>query len=196
MNVLVIPEDFRKDQYILKPLFERLLASFGKKRARVRVCQDPLLGGVGEALKRERIAEIVARYEGMTQIFVLCVDRDGDEGRRRRLNGLEETFGDGRAFVAENAWEELETWVLAGIDLPGVWHWADVRAEIHVKERYFDVLARSRGVADGPGGGRKALGEEAARRIPRIRQKCVEDFDRLSRRLEAAFDPVRQGPAR
>ena len=196
MNVLVIPEDFRKDQYILKPLFERLLASFGKKRARVRVCQDPLLGGVGEALKRERIAEIVARYEGMTQIFVLCVDRDGDEGRRRRLDGLEEKFGDGRAFVAENAWEELETWVLAGIDLPGDWSWADVRAEIQVKERYFDVLARDRGVADGPGGGRKALGEEAARRIPRIRQKCIEDFDRLSRRLEAAFDPVRQGPAR
>ena len=196
MNVLVIPEDFRKDQYILKPLFERLLASFGKKRARVRVCQDPLLGGVGEALKRERIAEIVARYEGMTQIFVLCVDRDGDEGRRRRLDRLEEEFGDGRAFVAENAWEELETWVLAGIDLPGDWSWADVRAEIHVKERYFEVLARNRGVADGPGGGRKALGEEAARRIPRIRQRCVEDFDRLSRRLEAAFDPVRQGPAR
>lgn len=196
MNVLVIPEDFRKDQYVLKPLFERLLASFGKKRARVRVCQDPLLGGVGEALKRERIAEIVARYEGMTQIFVLCVDRDGDEGRRRRLDRLEEEFGDGRAFVAENAWEELETWVLAGIDLPGDWRWADVRAEIHVKERYFEVLARNRGVADGPGGGRKALGEEAARRIPRIRQRCVEDFDRLSRRLEAAFDPVRQGPAR
>lgn len=196
MNVLVIPEDFRKDQYVLKPLFERLLASFGKKRAKVRVCQDPLLGGVGEALKRERIAEIVARYEGMTQIFVLCVDRDGDEGRRRRLDRLEEEFGDGRAFVAENAWEELETWVLAGIDLPGDWSWADVRAEIHVKERYFEVLARNLGVADGPGGGRKALGEEAARRIPRIRQRCVEDFDRLSRRLEAMFDPVRQGPAR
>ena len=196
MNVLVIPEDFRKDQYILKPLFERLLASLGRRRAKVRVCQDPLLGGVGEALKRERIAEIVARYEGMTHIFVLCVDRDGEEGRRRRLDRLEEEFGDGRAFVAENAWEELETWVLAGIDLPGDWSWAEVRAERDVKEQYFDVLARDRGVADGPGGGRKALGEEAARRIPRIRQKCVEDFDRLSRRLEAELDPVRQGPAR
>ena len=161
MNVLVIPEDFRKDQYILKPLFERLLASLGRRRAKVRVCQDPLLGGVGEALKRERIAEIVARYEGMTHIFVLCVDRDGEEGRRRRLDRLEEEFGDGRAFVAENAWEELETWVLAGIDLPGDWSWAEVRAERDVKERYFDVLARDRGVADGPGGGRKALGRSS-----------------------------------
>ena len=193
MNVLIIPEDFRKDQYILKPLFERLFASFGKGRAKVRVCQDPLLGGVAEAMKRERIAEIVARYEGMTQIFVLCVDRDGSEGRRRGLERLEEEFGDGRVFVAENAWEELETWVLAGIDLRKDWRWADVRAEIHVKEEYFDVLAMDRGVADGPGGGRKALGEEAAHRIQRIRRKCVEDFDRLSRRLETALDPVRQG---
>lgn len=195
MNILIIPEDFRKDQYILKPLFERLFVSFGKRRAKVRVCQDPLLGGVAEALKPERISEIVARYEGMTQIFVLCVDRDGSEGRRRRLDRLEKGFGDGRVFVAENAWEELETWVLAGIDLPKDWRWADVRAEIHVKERYFDVLARDRGVADGPGGGRKALGEEAAHRISRIRRKCVEDFDRLSRRLEATIDPAQEGHA-
>ena len=195
MNILIIPEDFRKDQYILKPLFERLFASFGKRRTKVRVCQDPLLGGVTEAMKPERISEIVARYEGMTQIFVLCVDRDGSEGRRRRLDRLEKEFGDGRVFVAENAWEELETWVLAGIDLPKDWRWADVRAEIHVKERYFDVLARDRGVADGPGGGRKALGEEAAHRISRIRRKCVEDFDRLSRRLEATIDPAQEGHA-
>ena len=39
MNVLVVPEDFRNDQYILKPLFERLLQSVGKPHARVRVCQ-------------------------------------------------------------------------------------------------------------------------------------------------------------
>lgn len=189
MNILIIPEDFRKDQYILKPLFERLFASFGKRRTKVRVCQDPLLGGVTEAMKPERISEIVARYEGMTQIFVLCVDRDGSEGRRRRLDQLEEEFGDDRVFVAENAWEELETWVLAGIDLPKGWRWADVRAANDVKERYFDVLAKERGVADGPGGGRKVLGEEAAHRIPRIRRRCVEDFDRLSRRLEEVAAP-------
>ena len=72
--------------------------------------------------------------------------------------------------------------------LPRNWNWADVRAEVHVKERYFDVLARERGVADGPGGGRRALGEEAtsnARRIRNIRQKCPEDFDALARQIEA-----------
>ena len=185
MNVLVIPEDFRNDQYILKPLFERLLRSAGKPYARVRVCQDPLLGGVGEALKTDRLKDIVEQYDGMTDVFVLCVDRDGEEGRRTRLDAIETEFGNDRAFLSGNAWEEVETWVLAGLDLPPGWGWRDVRAEVQVKERYFEPLAQERGVADGPGGGRKALGVEAARNLPAIRRKCPEDFDALALRVEA-----------
>ena len=185
MNVLVIPEDFRMDQYILKPLFERLFRSIGKPNARVRVCQDPLLGGIDEALKSERIQEVVDQHDGMTDVFILCVDRDGERGRRIRLDQIEADFGAGLTFLAENAWEEIETWALAGLTLPRDWRWADVRAEVHVKERYFEPLAVRRGVADGPGAGRKALGDEAARRIPAIRRKSPEDFDALARRLEA-----------
>ncbi len=184
MNVLVIPEDFRNDQYLLRPLFRRLFASLGKKNARVEICQDPLLGGVSEALKSKRIREVVDQYDWSTAIFILCVDRDGVEGRRQSLDRIESEFGPGRAFLAECAWEEIETWALAGLDLPADWSWADVRAEIHVKETYFDPLAKLRGVADGPGGGRKTLGEEAAHSIPSIRQKCREDFDALVMRLK------------
>ena len=184
MNVLIIPEDFRKDEYILKPIFRRLFRSIGKPRARIKVCHDPRLGGIGEALKPERIAEIVDRYDAMTDVFILCVDRDGVEERRGRLNRLEARFGDERVFYAENAWEELETWVLAGLNLPAGWRWADVRGEISVKEQYFDVLVKQRGVADAPGGGRKPLAEEAARQIGTIRQKCPEDFGALALRIE------------
>ena len=185
MRILVIPEDFRNDQYLLKPLFERLFATMGRRNVRVRVCQDPLLGGVDEALKPERIREVVDQHDGMTDIFILCVDRDGVLGRRQRLDQLEVEFGNGGTFLAENAWQEIETWVLAGLNLPTSWRWADVRTEVDVKERYFEPLAVQRGVADGPGGGRKALGREAARNIPAIRRKCPDDFDALARRLEA-----------
>ena len=184
MNILVIPEDFRKDQYILKPLVSRLFKNLGAPNPRVQVCRDPLLGGIGEALKTAQLAEIVNDQKGMTDIFIMCVDRDGNTGRRQRLDELETLFG--AAFFAENAWEEIETWVLAGLDLPGDWRWADVRAEVDVKERYFEPLASQRGLADTPDGGRKALGEEASRRISAIRQKCPEDFDSLARRLENA----------
>lgn len=184
MKVLVIPENPRNDQYVLKPLFERLFASISHASAQVRVCQAPVLGGIGEALKSERLSEIVERYEGMTDLFILCVDRDGNRRRRQRLDQIEGEFGVGRTFLAENAWEEIETWVLAGVDLPDDWKWKDVRAEVRVKERYFDVLAIERDIADGPGGGRKVLGREAARNIRTIRRKCRGDFDALARRIE------------
>ena len=80
MKVLIVPEDFRQDQFVLKPLFSRLLASLGKPRATVRICQNPLLGGVGEALKSERVAEIVDRYGGSVNVILLCIDRDGNPG--------------------------------------------------------------------------------------------------------------------
>ena len=172
-----------------KPLFTRLFRRLGAPNAYVEICRDPLLGGVGEALKSERIAEIVRDNRGMTDIIILCVDRDGEVGgRRQRLDDIEAEiqaqFGDRVSFFAENAWEELETWVLAGLDLPGEWRWADVRAEVHVKEQYFELLAVQRGVANSQGGGRKTLAEEASRQINSIRQKCPEDFDALAQRLQ------------
>ena len=146
-----------------------------------------MLGGVREALKSERLREVIDQHDGMTDIFILCVDRDGVSGRRARLDQIEDEFGNGRIFFAENAWEELETWVLAGLDLPKGWRWEDIRAEVHVKERYFEPLAIQRGMGDRFGGGRLALGGEAARRINAIRRKCPEDFDALARRLEAVL---------
>ena len=91
MNIFIIPEDFRKDQYILKPLFSRLIRRLGTRSVRVRVCQDPLLGGVGEALKSERLREVIERYP-MVDVFILCVDRDGVEQRRQRLDRIERGF--------------------------------------------------------------------------------------------------------
>ena len=187
MKALLIPEDFRKDQYILKPLFSRLCQRLGVPSIRVTICREPLLGGIGEALKTERLAEIVERRRSMFDFFILCVDRDGVVGRRQRLDDIEAEiqaqFRNSVRFFAENAWEELETWVLAGLDLPPQWRWPDVRAAIHVKEQYFEPLAAQRGLSDSPDGGRRTLGEEAARNIPAIRRKCPEDFDALALRL-------------
>ena len=183
MRVLIIPEDFRNDQYILKPLFSRLLGSIGASSVRVEVCRDHLMGGIGEALKSERLTEVIEQHKGMVDIFILCVDRDGILGRRQRLDQLETEFGP--TLLAENAWEEIETWALAGLNLPGGWIWAGVRAEVQVKEQYFEPFAAQRGLSDSLGGGRKELGEEASHRINAIRQKCPEDFDSLAGRLKA-----------
>lgn len=188
VRLMIIPEDFRKDQYILKPLFEKLLADLGKPRAKVEVCKDPHLQGISDCTNKDRLREVFDRYDGIYQYFVLCVDRDGVKSRRAKLDHLQDEFDNGRVFLAAHAWEELETWILAGVDSPREWRWADIRADISVKENYFEELARRRGVSDALGGGRQRLGIEAAKSIQAIRQKCREDFDELAQRLEARLN--------
>ena len=84
-----------------------------------------MLGGVGEALKWERIQEILLFYSGMIDLYLLIIDRDGKAGRRQRLNELEGLAANllptDRGFFAENAWQEVEVWVLAGHKLPKEW---------------------------------------------------------------------------
>ena len=122
MKVLVIPEDFRKDQYLLRPIIAAMLAQLGKQRAKVVVLTDPLLGGVERALNVSEIKSVIDRYQGMVDLFLLCVDRDGMEGRRSQLDRIEEQVREvlpaGKAFFGENAWQELEVRALAGLDLP------------------------------------------------------------------------------
>lgn len=165
MNVLVIPEDFRNDQHIVQPIVRKLFEQIGKPRAKVKICIDPLLGGSGEALKWSRIADVIDMYP-MVNIFILVVHRDGDEHRRSALDNLEqkatEVLPDHRFFFAENAWQEVEVWALAGLKLPKTWKWNDVRAEVNPKERYFEIIAKERGLLNEPGKGRTTLGREAA----------------------------------
>ena len=188
MNVLVIPEDFRKDQYMLKPILTAMLRTLDRP-VRLEVCQDPLLGGVGEALKWERIQEIIEQYAWKVNLFLLCVDRDGQAGRRAALDAIEEKarhiLPAGSRLLAENAWQEIEVWVLAGHDLPDGWNWRAIRDEPNPKERYYRPFANLRGALESPGEGRRQLAEEAARRYARIHQLCPEDIGNLEQRIQA-----------
>jgi hypothetical protein len=173
VNILSIPEDFRKDQYMLQPIVKAMIEALGKSKAKIRVCQDPLLGGVVEALKWERIEEIIDRYP-MVDLFLLCVDRDGKAGRKKALDKIEQQSGhilpQGKVLLAENAWQEIEVWVLAGHNLPSEWNCQTIRQEVNPKETYFLPLAKERNLLSTPGEGRKILAEEAAKKYNRIRQ--------------------------
>ncbi len=183
MKVLIIPEDFRKDQYLLKPIMEAIFSHYGKPHAKIIVCNPPLLQGVTEALKSTRLQEVVDRYR-FVDLIILCVDRDGVQGRKYRLGQIEAEFQAIKPFLAENAWEELETWTLAGLPLPKEWAWNDVRSAISVKEMFFEPLAEMLEVSDGPGGGRKHLGAQAAKNVQLLLAKCPEDLGLLASRIE------------
>ena len=188
MNVLIIPEDFVKDQHMLKPIIKAMLDYLGKSTAKVRVCQDPRLQGVSQALDAKQIQKILKRYYGMVDLFLLCVDRDGKEGRKTRLGQLEKLAATvlrvDDIFLAENAWQEIEVWVLAGLDLPSEWKWQQVRQERDPKEVYFLPYAQQRGLVEEWDQGRKTLATQAARRYKRIQQRCPEDVANLEGRIK------------
>jgi hypothetical protein len=178
LNVLIIPEHFSQDQHILKPIVKAMFGAIGRPRANVQVCQDPLLGNVDQAMRWERLREIIDIYP-QVDLFLLIVDRDGEERRRLRLNHIErqatEILSVHRHFLAEHAWQEIEVWALAGCDdLPRDWSWRAVRSERDPKESFFEPYVRRRGLQNEPGGGRRTLGREAAHRYSRIRRRCPE----------------------
>jgi hypothetical protein len=179
VNVLVIPEDHRKDQYILKPIVEAMMRRVGQGTAKVCVLSDPCLGGVDQALTWDVLKDVIDARKWHVDVFLLCVDRDGDADRRTKLNRIERLaermLHDGsKFFVAENAWQEVEVWALAGHTMPTGWNWRAVRSEIHPKETYFLPFAKQRGLLSEPGEGRQTLAEESARRWNRVRDRCPE----------------------
>ncbi|MDD7933713.1 hypothetical protein [Actinomycetospora straminea] len=124
----------------------------------------------------------------LVDLFLLLVDRDGNANRRAALDAREaeliEHLRPGTCLLAQEAWQEIETWGLAALNpLPRGWTWTDVRAEAHVKENYFHPHAKSAGTATRLGGGRRELGREAARNYARVTNRCPEVRD-LQRRVE------------
>ena len=195
MRVLIIPEDFTYDQYILQPLIQAMLNYLGKPRAKVRVCRDPQLGGVDQATNWVQIQEIIERYP-MNDLFLLCVDRDGKSGRRNKLDELEEQAREilpsQKQFFAENAWQETEVWILAGHDLPKEWDWKEIRNDRDPKEHYFNLFAIQKGLPEHEPLTYKKLTKEAVGRYgSRIRKLCPEDILVLEDKIR---DWIEQNP--
>lgn len=111
----------------------------------MEVCTNPRFRenkGKTGVLNAENILTVVRLYP-MYDLYIALVDRDGDPNRQAELDGLEQAvraqLAPGQTFIAEDAHQEVEVWVLTGY-LPS---------------------ARQRGVLASVGGGRKVLMEEA-----------------------------------
>lgn len=184
MKVLVIPEDPRLDQYILKPVVERIFADL-RKSPRVTVLSKPRLRGIAEALNPDILADIVATYP-MNELFLVLVDRDGQEGRSAVANAREMEHS-GRLFVCL-AVEEIEVWMLAihadRLDVP----WREVRGEVHPKERFAAPFLRDHAPALDPGRGRAWAMREIGGQWRGVLERCPELKD-LKRRIETWLDP-------
>ncbi|HEX6900664.1 MAG TPA: hypothetical protein VF789_13145 [Thermoanaerobaculia bacterium] len=180
MKVLVIPEDPKLDQYILKPIVERIFEDLGKS-PRVTVLPKPRLRGVAQALNSAILADIVATYP-MNDLFLVLVDQDGDRNRAAVASAREGEHP-GRLFVCL-AVEEVEVWMLAlHSDTLGT-RWQDVRSEIHLKERFAEPFLRERAPKLDLGGGRVWAMRDLGRQWSGVLRRC-EELGELKRKLQA-----------
>jgi len=189
-NVLIIPEDFTKDEHILKPFIEEVLREAGRPKAVVRVCRDPNFQGISECLKVERLRNEVVRRYPMVNLFLLIVDADGKAGRADALDHVVSQMKgdlDGRTFFAEMARQEVEILLLAGHVLSPGWSWGDIRSDPDVKNTYFRELVKREGTENQPHQGRKVLMRTAMRNWSRIKSRCVEETTGLASRIRDSF---------
>ncbi len=180
LNVLVIAEDYRLDQYILKPLVSSLLDEIGKPHATVEMCRDPFITGVDQALDTEKLEDVI-RTNPLVDLYLLLVDRDGDENDksdslREREDVAERILRSAQHFLGGQAHQEVEVWLLAAHDdLPRDWNWSDVRAEPNAKATYYWPYATRKGVGNkDPANGREPLGQAIPGNYSRVRQLCDE----------------------
>lgn len=187
-NVLVIPEDFTKDEHILKPLVKQVLADAGRPNAIVEICRNPNFQGIPECLKVGRLREEVVHRYPMVNLFLLLVDADGNPGRRKSLDHivaeLQNDLKAGSQFLAEMALQEVEIFPVAGHDLSAGWKWQEIRADGSVKNTYFKALAEREKTEGLPHQDRKKLMGAAMKNWNRIRTRCPEETVQLTERIK------------
>ncbi len=183
MKVLVIPEDPTYDQYILKPVIERIFSDL-KRSARIRVLWNPRLRSVNQALDSTVLADVVSSYP-MIDLFLVLVDRDGDADRRPAHARRRESEHGGRLIVCL-AIEEVEVWMLAVHRARLSEPWRVVRGEVHPKERFAAPFLAAHAPKLGPGRGRKWAMRSLGSQWQGVLEVCPE-LAELKRRIDSRF---------
>lgn len=184
MKVLVIPEDQENDQYIVKPVLERLFEDLGLS-AQVTILPEPRLRGDQDALDRQLIAQIVTDRAPMTDLFLLVIDRDCNrEKHEQRLQARVAEHG--AKMLGVLAVQEIECWMMALHEPSALGaRWQEIRDHCDSKEAYAEPLLAKLGSL-GPGGGRKAAMRALKSNWKRLLDRC-EELQDLRERIRAHF---------
>jgi hypothetical protein len=170
--VKIIPEDPTNNGYILQPLVSKMLEECGKPNAKVTMLANPKASGYEHA-KNLLLEQVLDRYAHFDLLLFLS-DADGKD-RSAEFNRLEdEAKGKGVKLLCCAAVQEVEVWLLAGhLDKLSV-SWERLRAEVSVKENYFEPFLSKYGDPRRAGGGRDLLMKETLQNYSGLIQRCPE----------------------
>ena len=188
MDVMIVPEDPRLDQYLLKPIVECLFQDLDVS-ANIRVLQEPRMRGVSQALDPDIIQNDVVDLYPMVDLFLVIVDRDCDrESNEARAQTLQER-SDVDLLVCL-AQEEVEAWMLylhreelhehLGVGF------SDVRDSCDPKDEFADPLLQSMEWTTKVGRGRKRAMRELGESWQGLVQVC-DELSAFRRRIESVI---------
>jgi hypothetical protein len=154
IRITIACEDHTLDQYVAKPILKALLSHLGKPNADVRMVTNPRIGGISQL--KSNVCNILELYGAISALVIFIVDGDCAAGRSHSFRQLASTCEHGDKAIVVVAREEVEVWALWGSRPKLGAPWADVLAECHPKERFYESLVTS---ADRkmPGRGRQRL---------------------------------------
>ena len=153
-TVLVIAEDPRNDEYLLRPIAEAVLAEAGRPRARIQVLMDPRLRGYDAALRTIR-GDLNVRY-GYKDLWLFFPD--ADRASPEAMATLERSLRDkGVTLFCCPAEPEVEIYACAAYlpATPGAFR--EWKSHPRLKEDVFNPLLRKHGDPKSPGGGRRSM---------------------------------------
>jgi hypothetical protein len=183
-DVLIVPEDFTYNGYILGPLVKRMLSECGRPNAIVIPPKGPQPRGYehAKALLRTRYLDL---YRHMNLLLFLP-DADGKE-RSAEFRSLEdEADRQGVRLLCCAAKEEVEVWLLAGHRERLRQPWQAIRSDTSVKENVFQPFLHEHGNPKAAGGGRDVLMEQTLTGYRALLQLCPE-LAELERRIRESF---------
>ena len=171
-KVLVVPEDPTNNGYILQPLVTRMLEGCGRPQGKVTVLTNPKTAGYDHA-KAILIDQVFDRYSHYDLLLFLC-DADGKD-RTAAFANLEAQGTEKQVrLICCAAIQEVETWLLAGHTNNLNREWAEVRADVSVKENVFDPFMAQHGDSRRPGGGRDLLMKDTLQNYAGLLERCPE----------------------
>ncbi len=180
-NVLVIPEDPTWNGYILKPLAKALLDDAGKPNAKVKLLENPHVGGYEQALSAIR-GELPDLY----RFFDLWLFfPDADRASADAMDNLEtELRARDISLLCCAAQPEIEIYACVAFcdNLRGTWE--EARTHPRMKEEFFEPLLQTHGDRRQAGGGREEMITSSLRSLQRLFQLCPET-QRLRDRIAA-----------
>ena len=183
LNVLLILEDLRNDQYIALPVVQAIFAELGRPKAKVIPLSNPHVQGHMQAY--EKVANDLEKYRKSHPIWIFLLDIDADHDVPFLIKKVNAT---GVRLACIKIVPEIEAWLLAGFGSE-LGTWQSIRNHHRLKEDIFQPFLSQKKLQQRIGGGRVELMRETLKNWNTVKTRCPE-INELTQQLKEILEQI------